>query len=215
MTKRMRTVVLGALTCVFCTLLSLVSCVTSESASSGDSGKPAFNRDYLIVEINFPGHLRVYMQQVRDELAMQDRYVSVSEVHSHGGGMWGMDVKLDIEKHYRQYPFITYQEEDTLRTISARIDASAITTLLMVPSIFLPPATLNLSEAEIIEFYSWRLADAIPANQIGRLLRSIEITAVLQTRASLGFNSRYWDSVTLSQLINGSKVLQVTAKYYR
>lgn len=170
-------------------------------------------RDYLTIEISFPGHLRAYMQQIRNELVAQNRYEEVSSVHSHGGGKWGMDVKFDIEKIHMQYPFIEYQREDGLTTIRVIMDAAAMTTLLMAPSGFLPPASLGLSEAEVIEFYSWQLANAIPPEQISRLLSAIEIAVVLQTRVPPSLDSVYWDSEKLIQLASGNAALKVKAQY--
>lgn len=168
--------------------------------------------DYLTIEISFPGRLRPYMQPIRNELVAQNRYEEVSKIQLRDSGKWGMDVTLDIEKIHAQYPFVEYQRENGLTTIRATIDAAAIVALLMAPSGFLPPASLGLSEAELVEFYSWQLANIISSDQIGKLLSAIEISAVLKTRVPQSLSNAR-DTTKLLKLVSGNVALNVEAQY--
>lgn len=201
--------------------IGYAGCVSSEKRGARGEGetegaevrtRSETTKDYLYVEITFPTQLRSYMRVVRDALVRRTTHL-VSSIRARTDETWVMDVRVDIQRVHRQYPFITYMIENDVTKIRATLTAANIATLLSAPpGSLLPPAEANLSRAEIVEFYRWQLSSAVPTEQIEGTLAATSIALIIEPRSESligGQRARR----PLLELLHSRQALTVQAHY--
>ena len=129
---------------------------------------------YVHVAIIFPQDLSRYMRYLHQSIPKNPHY-RLSPIRRHSPTLLSFFAQLHGAHTHDVYSFIRYSDAHNPPTIDVSFSAADLAALLQIPPEIIPPSSVQLSEAEIVEFYRWQLAQFIPADQIETLFRTIKI----------------------------------------
>ena len=166
---------------------------------------------YVHVAIIFPQNLSRYMRYVHQSIPKSSHY-RLSQIRRNSPTLLSFFAQIHVARTHDIYSFIRYSSAHDPPTIDASFNAENLTELLQIPPEIIPPSSVQLSEAEIVEFYRWQLAQFMPADQIETLFRTIEIELSL-VQGDI-FDKQEFDTVShahmsLLQFLSGKYVLTV------